>query len=278
MDQKNKISDNTANGIQQVYESKVGAEALARAGKIDGAKLKGIVHEVLFKDKLNIANLLDGKSAVLTRSTTAIRDDVVVKSAGRVVGRFQLKDAPSSLSKVIKQVKEGKYARTKLVGTVEVAEKYAAAGKNVQKMSSSGISTQTTERIANKALGKMGSVKSILSGTGRAGVIGAVIGCGVSAVMSVGDLIDGNIDKAEFAGRVAKSGVAAGASSAGGAVAASVASAATGTVITATGIGGAVTAGSTAALVVTFAPVVVATAAAIFVGGLVSDLFGSLFD
>ena len=279
MSKKNKIRDNAVNATQQVYESKAGAEALARAGKLASPKLKGVVHEILFKDKLNISNCFSGKSAALTRSNTAIRDDVVVQSAGRVVGRFQLKDTPSSLSKVIGKVKEGKYARTNLVGTKEVAEKYTAvAGDNLQKMSSSGISTKTTERIANKALGKMGTAKNVLSGAGRAGAVGAAFGCGVTALMSFRELVDGDIDKAEFVGRVAKAGVSAGASGAGGAVAASVASAATGTVIAATGIGGAVTAGTAAAAAVTFAPVVVAAAAAIVVGGFISDLFGSLFD
>jgi len=278
MTKKTKRNGNITNSVQQVYESKAGVEALIRGGQ--NPKLKGVVHEVLFKDKLNAANLLNGKRASLTQSTTAVRDDVIVKSVGKVVERYQLKDAPASVERVIKQASGGKYAGTKLVGTAETVEKYAAAGGDgVKSMSSSGISSKTTERIADKALGKMGSAKNVMSGAGRAGVIGVAVGCGITAITSVGELIDGEIDGAEFAGRVAKAGVTGGVCSAGGAVAATAASAATGAAITASGIGAAaVSAGGVAATAVAFAPVVVAAAAGVLVGSLISSLFEGLFD
>ncbi len=277
MSERKERGTNAGNILQQGYECKVGLEALERAGR--NPQLKGIVHEMLFRDKLNLRNLLTGKNAALSASTTAVRDDIVVREGARIVERFQLKDAPGSIGKVMRQVSENKYAGTRLVGTSETAELYAKAGGGVsKKMLSSGISSKTTERIADKALGNMTSLKNALHGAGSAGVVGAALGAGITAVCSAKEFVNGKIDGAEFAVRVAKGGTCGGVSAAGGALVASAASAATATALTYTGIGAALAATTFGAAVVTFAPVVIATGAAIVAGGMISSFFEEIFS
>ena len=149
---------NITAGMQEAYEAKIGAEMLDRVGhNVNG---KGVVHELLYRDKLNVdpSNILQGKHAELTSSTTAIRDDLVVKQGGKVVQRFQLKDTPNSVEKTLQQTCNHKYSGTNLFGTEETTKAYtqkaATRGTTVQKMTSTGISSKDTERIANKALGK----------------------------------------------------------------------------------------------------------------------------
>ena len=122
---------------RSAYEGKVGLEALERAGR--NPNLKGIVHEVLVRDAHNVnpANILSGKAASLTKSVTAVRDDVIVQQAGKVISRMQLKDTAGSISKTVKQAASGKYAGTQLVGTKETVEAFDKAAGVTQKMTSS---------------------------------------------------------------------------------------------------------------------------------------------
>ena len=81
--------------LREAYDVKVGGEALQRAGKCK--QLKGIVHEVLYKDKYNAnpKNILAGRTAHLTKSNTAQCKDIVITQNGKVVGHRQLKDVVS---------------------------------------------------------------------------------------------------------------------------------------------------------------------------------------
>ena len=157
----NKNNGTVIAATREIAESKVGLEALARAGR--NPQLKGVVHEVAVKNLYNAApqRILDGTKAVLSKSPTAVRDDLLIMKGSNVVGRMQLKDTAGSIQKTIAQVKDGHYAGTVLKGTKETVSAYntavqkaASSGTNItQKMTSTGISSSDTARIATKTIG-----------------------------------------------------------------------------------------------------------------------------
>ena len=51
------------------------------------SQLKGVVHEILYRDSLTVApkNLASGAKGALSKSVTAMRDDVLLKQGGSVV-------------------------------------------------------------------------------------------------------------------------------------------------------------------------------------------------
>jgi len=258
---------------RQAYEAKVAVEALDRAGQTP--KLKGVVHEVLFKDSLNAnpGNILNGNKAVLTKSTTTVRDDVLVLSkTGKVIQRFQLKDTPKSITNTVKQVQTGKYAGTKLVGTKETVNAYQQASKSVtQQMTSSGVSSTKTELIAAKALGKVPGTAALGAAAKTGGAMGACVGAVVGALGAAGDLKDGAITPGDFAGTVAvealKGAATATASTVASSVVAGTAGAVASTAIAAAGSAAGATALGTALVAAApFAPVIVGFAAATWVG------------
>mgnify|MGYP001543867907 CR=1 FL=1 len=79
---------------RSAYEAKGGVEAVLRSGG-KNPQLKGVVHEILYRDALTMkpGNLANGARGTLSKSVTAVRDDVLLKQGGAVVGRAQLKDA-----------------------------------------------------------------------------------------------------------------------------------------------------------------------------------------
>lgn len=114
-------------------------------------QLKGVVHEILYRDALTMkpGNLANGARGTLSKSVTAVRDDVLLKQGGAVVGRAQLKDAVHTADRVARQAAHGKYAGTKLMGTKETVMAYEKAVHSMakrgtavtQKMTSTGISS-----------------------------------------------------------------------------------------------------------------------------------------
>ena len=61
-----------------------------QGGRGSGGKnsqLKGVVHEILYRDSLTVApkNLASGAKGALSKSVTAMRDDVLLKQGGSVV-------------------------------------------------------------------------------------------------------------------------------------------------------------------------------------------------
>lgn len=170
---------------KQLYDTTVIKRACDRAGK--NPNIKGHIFEVMTCDKINSnpINIIQGKKAVLTKSTTAVRDDVIIKQGKKVVGRMQLKDTPKSMGATLKKVSNKQYQGTKLVGTKETAEAYAKAvakstkngNKLTQKMITNNISSGQTELLAKKALGgkiltsgKEISKQSVKSGMSSAGI------------------------------------------------------------------------------------------------------------
>lgn len=180
------------------YETSVGKRAVGRAGK--NLNLKGHINEIMTCDRYNVnpANFLKGKHARLTKSPTAVRDDIVVMQRGKVVKRMQLKDTPKSIGKTIRQAETGHYRGTNLVGTRETAEAYAkkAAGNPAvtQKMSSNHVSSGTNERIARKMLGGgiCQSGKEIIKGGGKAGMAGAALSGGIEMAKGVNRIRKGD--------------------------------------------------------------------------------------
>ena len=259
---------------RSAYEGKVGVEAVIRSGG-KNPQLKGVVHEVLYRDSvtLNPQNLVSGTKGVLSKSATAVRDDVLLKQGGKVVGRAQLKDTVAGVSKTVKQAASGKYAGTKLMGTKETVAAYEKAVENLakngtqvtQKMTSTGISSADTSRIAAQTIG--GGLK--VAQVGRAALTsagtGAVLSGVVEAVSSGVQLANGEIDGGEFVANVAKETAGGGLSAAGGTAAATAVGAAAATVL----------AGTTAPL---WAPGAVAVGAAVVVGTGIKALWDCLWD
>ncbi|WP_298780690.1 hypothetical protein [uncultured Fretibacterium sp.] len=278
MSRKNesKLEVQATTAVKEAYEYKSGLEAVKRVGDLPPDKLKGVVHEVMFKDRFNLKNAFSGKKAILSRSRQAVRDDVLIRDGKKIVERLQLKDTPKSVGDVVRRVKQGQYRATKLLGTEETAKAYnqVATKQGIGKsMRSSKISTNTTERGAAKVKGSMPSAKSLLHGAKQAGKAGAIVSAGIAAATSAVDYFNGEIDEKEAAAKVVSAGVAGYAGGAAGAVASSLAASAVtsglAAVTTTTAVGGAVIAA---------APVVIPIAAAVAVGGLVSGWVGDAVD
>lgn len=248
---------------RMAYEGKVGVEALVRSGG-KNPQLKGVVHEILYRDSITMApdNLIHGAKGVLSKSTTAVRDDVLTMRGTTVIGRAQLKDTVAGINKTVKQACSGKYAGTKLMGTKETVAAYndcvnklIAAGKQApQKMTSTGISSTNTARIASQTVGGSIKVASVVHTAMTSSGAGAVLSGGIEAAISGYSLINGEIDGEEFVGNVARETVGGGLSAAAGSAAATVAATGAATVLAATsaplwvpaavGIGAAVAIGS----------------------------------
>ena len=282
-DQNQRARNMTGSMANDVYEASVGVRALARAGA--NPQLKGVAHELMFCDKFNVdpTHFLRGEHASLTKSATAQMKDVIIRSAqGRVIGHAQLKDtvSPSGVAQTVRQIVDGHYNKTAVYGTKETAAKVTDAlgrtGKAAQKIRSSGISSETTSRIADKALGRMPTATALGAAARSGGVAGAAFGAGIEAVSSISDMIDGRKTVGDAAIDIAGAGVKGGITGAASGAAGSVAAGAAGTVISAaagTSIGGALAATTGGALVVAAAPVAIGLGAACAVGSFVSWLF-----
>lgn len=257
--------------VKEGYDVNVARRALLRAGK--NIQLKGHVHEVLFCDKYNIKplHIINGQRANLTKSTTAHMRDVVMTKGGKVVSHAQLKDTISSsgVSKTIKQIKSGHYNKTAIFGTKETAEKIT--GKVTQPIHSSGISSETTKRIADKALGKFSSLKTLGSAAKSGGASGALIAAGVETTTSFIDVVRGKKSVADAAIDITIATAKGGLVGAGAAVASSFAAGLTGSVIST--VVGVTVAGTTIGTVAIAAPVVMGFAGACAAGALLSTCF-----
>lgn len=186
---------------KQLYENNVGARALRRAGK--NKNLKGHVFEYMSADRINMnpANIIKGKKAVLAKSNTAVRDDIIIRQGRKIVGRMQLKDTPKGINDTVGRVVKKQYRGTNLVGTTETKAAYdkAIAAQNAkgahitQKMSANGISSDQTTIIAAKALG--GDVIKhkdvIMRQASKTGIKAGAISGGLEAVTSTKQVLDG---------------------------------------------------------------------------------------
>lgn len=273
---KKKNTGTAAAAGRSVYESKVGVEAVIRSGG-KTPQLKGVIHEMLYRDSVTFSptNLANGTVGVLSKSPTAVRDDVLIKQGSKIISRTQLKDtvSTSGVAKTVKQAASGKYARTNLKGTVETTKLYnqaadqlmKAGGKAPQKMTSTGISSTDTSRIAAQTVGGSLKAASVAKCALTSGGAGAAISGGVEILHSGARLLKGEIDGEEFAGNVARETVGGGLSAAAGSAAASVASVAAASLL----------AGTAAPL---WVPGAIAVGTAVAVGSGIKSLWDCLFD
>jgi hypothetical protein len=241
---------------------------LERAGA--NPQLKGHLHEILTADRMNLRNVLtgSGQQTALTQNSNATVVDLVTTRGGKVIERLQLKDvtSPSQVNKVVRQVTSGKYNSARLVGTEETTDLVNQGLKragSARQMSSSGVSSDTTTRMAQRAgatgSGTLGS--ATLKAAHSGGTVGAAVGAGVAVVQGVSDLIDGTKDVGEVVGSVAVAGAKGYVTGA----AASAAATASGAMLASVGAG---------SLVVAAAPVAIAVGA----GMLVTSLWSAIFD
>ena len=213
--------------ITSTYDKSVIMRAAQRGGKCPN--LKGHINEVLTVDKINRnpLNILKGKKAALTKSSTAVRDDIIVKQGEKVVKRIQVKDTPKSITDTVRRVKNGQYRGTNLVGTKETAAAYEKAvasmgkkGKTVtQKMSSNGISSDTTAFLSKQALGGSlkGTGKQLIKSSSKSAAFGGVISGGISGIGNLVKCKKGEISGKEAAMSTAKETVYGGITSGVGA-------------------------------------------------------------
>lgn len=216
---------NQASEAAELYLDAIGREALERAG--NNPQLKGIVHELLYRDKLNFGRdgLARGNVTRLTRNPRAHGVDLVtVDGDNRVVGRYQMKDcsSQSGVSKTLEQTRSGKYRSAKLMGTKETKKAYDAASRPTdKKMGSSGVSSKRTGRVADNVGVKCrdkntfaNNMSDVASCAGASALLGAA-GGGVSSILGNYErYANGEIDGAEYAANVATD-IASGGMSAG---------------------------------------------------------------
>lgn len=265
-DQKNYESNVSTglNSVQTIYEGSVNARVVERVGNLAPSQSKGIAHEIMYADKLNVTRPELGVTKLSTKSN-AVRDDLVSVKDGVVKYRAQLKDTISSsgVNKTVTQGVNGKYQGTNFMGTKETTELYNAATKNTaaQKMSSTGILSKDTSRITESFSGKMPSLDNIAHNSSRAGSFGAVASVAVGAVEDIVNSESGE----EMLAHAAANGARGFASGCVGSAAATVATSAT-----AAGIAS-VPALAAAPLVAVAAPVAAGIVAATVAGKVVMD-------
>ena len=209
----------------EAYDASVIVRALDRAGRC--SQLKGHIHEIMYSDLYNLANVLNGNRARLTRSVIApVKDVIATGRNGRVVMHGQFKDtiSNSGAHKTARQIMSGKYRKTTVYGTEETAREVNRildkVGKAKQRVKSSGISSKTTSRIANKALGKTPTWAAVGSAAKAGGLAGAAISGGIEAVSSIYDVINGEKEWGDafidIGGAAAKGGITGAGSSVAG--------------------------------------------------------------
>ena len=258
------------------YEGTVIARAMERAGR--NPHLKGHIHEILVKDARNARNLLtlNGASTALTKSSTAGTVDLVTTRGGKVIERIQVKDvtSQSGIDKLVRQCADGKYRSAKLVGSEESAQAFNKAAEKAgisKRMSSTGVSSKSTEAMAQRA-GATGS-GTLYSAMGQAaktgGAAGAIFAGGVAAVKGCCDLMDGRATAVEVAGNVARAGAKGGVSGAAAGAAATAAGAGATALVTTLGV-----TGLTASAATVGAPLL----AAVAVGYVASEAFDGICD
>lgn len=249
---------------RQTYEATVLNRMAGRSGSGSPMGAKGIVNEITFTDLKNLESLGDPKTVTrLTQQANAPQVDVVTMCDGKVAARYQLKDTPSSSAYTLKQVQAGKYQQTQLVGTKESAQSFNTLAEKAgvgKRMDSTGVSSKTTKRIADKFTHTVPDLSNVTHCAKNSAVAGAAVTAAVEAAKSIanGDSLG---EFAEHAvPKCAESAVAAGVGAAAGELAAGAAGMALG-------------AGAPVLI-----PVAVGIAATVAVGTVAGEVVDGLFD
>ncbi len=189
---KNKdATNNFGTIINEGYDFFVASRMAGRAGAQTVKGGKGIALEIMYADKLNARNLINGNGyhTGLTKSPIAKQVDLITKDGSKIIERFQCKDTSSvsGIAKTIKQVESGKYNSAQMVGTKETAAAFnsKAAEKGLAKvMKDSGISTKDTSRISNKLNG-VASATGVGNIAMRSAKVGGILSGGFAAIESI---------------------------------------------------------------------------------------------
>lgn len=187
------------------------------------------------------------------------------------MSRIQLKDTPKSVVTTIRKAAAGNYRSAQLWGTKETTELFKQSAKSSKDMTSTGISSKTTEALA-KRVGRSGSnsvvkVSSSVKTVTKSGAVwGGCISAVVATIEGVNDYRHNRKNGADVMKHIAKE-------STGGAIsgaAAGAAATAAGTFI-ATAVG-------TGTLLTTAVTIGAPVVAAVAVGAGVKYLWDSVFD
>lgn len=192
-----------AMAAENVYETSVVSRMAGRAGAATQTGSKGNAFEVLFTDMMNFFKNPKGSRTVLSSSSTDTLADAITVFTDGSTQPHQLKAGISSthISTTLKQIAEGKYAGTELVGTTEFAALYnekAAANGVAQLATDSGISTSTASRFADRALCNTQPFSQVASQAMKLGGIAV----GVTAIASTAESIILGHDIYELVGNV----------------------------------------------------------------------------
>lgn len=206
---------------RELYEASVVDRMLDRKNGLTQNGASGIALEVMDVDQLNVKNIVHpGRHTQLTANTRATQLDAVTRENGVNVRRYQYKDTPKSAGATIQQVKSGKYNQATMRGTKESAAAFNKAAERAginKRMESSGISSKTTNRVADKALAvKNGTINtatlaSDMAGAAKCTATGAA---GITAVVEVGKSVINGDDLGTCANHVVSKSAEAAASGA----------------------------------------------------------------
>ena len=180
-----------ANAGQNAFDTFIVYQMEGRAGASTASGAKGIAFEVIETKIYNLLHLFDGNKAKLSPSSTDPEADIqIFNKLGELIKQIQCKDgtSDSQIQKTIDSIKSGKYSESELVGTKEFAEAYnaKAAKQGVAKMAeNSGVSTGTTSRIADKAVGAIPTGIDLIKSTVKMSGIGALVGGMISTAESI---------------------------------------------------------------------------------------------
>ena len=208
---ENKKNSNTFGLGLEMYWDCIGESAVEHVGR--GDQLKGTVHEIAYCAKRNLKSMATFSDEIckLTSSKNAKVVDVLISKNNKITERLQLKDvvSDSGVRSVVNRTNSGYYRSAKMVGTKESVSKLAE--KSTKQILSSGISSKTTNRIADnhganvrdKALLR-GNMQDIGMQAGSSALFAAALSVAGETVGSYRDYRHGHISGGEYAGRILK--------------------------------------------------------------------------
>lgn len=180
-----------ATAAQSAFDTVMLYQMEGRAGAATATGAKGIALEAILKTKYNVLHLFDSTKAMFSPSSTDPEADLlIVDKVKGLIKKIQCKDGTSTsqISKTLERISNGQYSESELVGTKEFAEAYnaKAANQGIAKMAeNSGISTGTTSRIADKAIGSIPTGMELAKSTLKMSGYGAALGGLISTAESV---------------------------------------------------------------------------------------------
>jgi hypothetical protein len=176
------------------YEASVISRAIERAP--NNMNLHGHIQEVLLKDQLNLKGSLTSHTSFSAAKNDAVADLVTKNLNGKVMNTLQVKDLdPKNVGSLAKQVSNGKYRSTQLIGSPETTKAYnkIAQAKDLPTMTDSKISGHTTRDLAKRSgiPQKASTPMFNASACHQSGITGAQISGGIAIAKGVYDFASG---------------------------------------------------------------------------------------